>query len=42
VKPSYGREVGFLHEYGVDVAAGEDVPLILAITVTIDSLTTRG
>jgi uncharacterized protein YxjI len=27
--------------YGVDVAAGEDVPLILAITVAIDSLTTR-
>jgi hypothetical protein len=25
----------------VDVAAGEDVPLILAITVAIDSLTTR-
>ncbi len=28
--------------YGVDVAADEDVPLILAITVAIDSLTTRG
>ena len=27
--------------YGVDVAAGEDVPFILAITVAIDSLTTR-
>jgi uncharacterized protein YxjI len=27
--------------YGVDVAADEDVPLILAITVAIDSLTTR-
>jgi uncharacterized protein YxjI len=27
--------------YGVDVAAGEDVPLMLAITVAIDSLTTR-
>ena len=27
--------------YGVDVAAGEDVPLILAITVAIDALTTR-
>jgi uncharacterized protein YxjI len=27
--------------YGVDVAAGEDVPLVLAITVAIDSLTTR-
>ena len=27
--------------YGVDVAANEDVPLILAITVAIDSLTTR-
>jgi uncharacterized protein YxjI len=27
--------------YGVDVAAGEDAPLILAITVAIDSLTTR-
>jgi uncharacterized protein YxjI len=27
--------------YGVDVAAGEDTPLILAITVAIDSLTTR-
>ena len=26
---------------GVDVAAGEDVPFILAITVAIDSLTTR-
>jgi uncharacterized protein YxjI len=26
---------------GVDVAADEDVPLILAITVAIDSLTTR-
>jgi uncharacterized protein YxjI len=28
--------------YGVDVSAGESVPLILAITVAIDSLTTRG
>jgi uncharacterized protein YxjI len=28
--------------YGVDVAAGEDASLILAITVAIDSLTTRG
>jgi uncharacterized protein YxjI len=27
--------------YGVDVASDEDVPLILAITVAIDSLTTR-
>ena len=27
--------------YGVDVAPGEDAPLILAITVAIDSLTTR-
>ena len=27
--------------YGVDVAAGEDAPLILAVTVAIDSLTTR-
>jgi uncharacterized protein YxjI len=27
--------------YGVDVAANEDVPLILAITVAIDSLTSR-
>jgi uncharacterized protein YxjI len=27
--------------YGVEVAANEDVPLILAITVAIDSLTTR-
>src|SRR5215212_2468049 len=27
--------------YGADVAAGEDTPLILAITVAIDSLTTR-
>ena len=27
--------------YGVDVAAGEDTPLILAITVAIDSLSTR-
>jgi uncharacterized protein YxjI len=27
--------------YGVDMAAGEDAPLILAITVAIDSLTTR-
>jgi uncharacterized protein YxjI len=27
--------------YGVDVAADEDVPLVLAITVAIDSLTTR-
>jgi uncharacterized protein YxjI len=27
--------------YGVDVAAGEDASLILAITVAIDSLTTR-
>ena len=26
--------------YGVDIAAGEDAPLILAITVAIDSLTT--
>jgi uncharacterized protein YxjI len=25
--------------YGVEVADGEDVPLILAITVAIDSLT---
>ena len=28
--------------YGVDVAAGEDAALVLAITVAIDSLTTRG
>jgi uncharacterized protein YxjI len=28
--------------YGVDVAAGEDAALMLAITVAIDSLTTRG
>jgi uncharacterized protein YxjI len=28
--------------YGVDIAANEDVPLILAITVAIDSMTTRG
>jgi uncharacterized protein YxjI len=28
--------------YGVDVAAEQDVPLILAITVAIDSLTSRG
>ena len=27
--------------YGVDVAAGEDAALVLAITVAIDSLTTR-
>jgi uncharacterized protein YxjI len=27
--------------YGVDVAEGQDVPLILAITVAIDSLTSR-
>jgi uncharacterized protein YxjI len=27
--------------YGVDIAAAEDTPLILAITVAIDSLTTR-
>ncbi len=27
--------------YGVEVAAGEDAPFILAITVAIDSLTTR-
>ena len=27
--------------YGVDIAAGEDASLILAITVAIDSLTTR-
>jgi uncharacterized protein YxjI len=27
--------------YGVDVASGEDAPLILAITVAIDSLTSR-
>jgi uncharacterized protein YxjI len=27
--------------YGVDIAAGKDAPLILAITVAIDSLTTR-
>ena len=27
--------------YGVDVAAGEDTPLILAITVAIDSLSSR-
>ena len=27
--------------YGVEVAAGEDAALILAITVAIDSLTTR-
>jgi hypothetical protein len=30
----------FLMSYGVDVATGEDVPLILAITVAIDALTT--
>ena len=28
--------------YGVDIAAGEDAALILAITVAIDSLTSRG
>jgi uncharacterized protein YxjI len=28
--------------YGVAVVAGEDTPLVLAITVAIDSLTTRG
>ena len=28
--------------YGVDIAAGEDTALILAITVAIDSLTSRG
>ena len=28
--------------YGVDVAAGEDTALILALTVAIDSLTSRG
>ena len=27
--------------YGVDIAAGEDVALILAITVAIDALTSR-
>ena len=27
--------------YGVDVAAGEDAALVLAITVAIDSLTSR-
>src|SRR5829696_8114275 len=27
--------------YGVDIAAGEDTPLILAITVAVDSLSTR-
>jgi uncharacterized protein YxjI len=27
--------------YGVDIASDDDVPLILAITVAIDSLTTR-
>jgi uncharacterized protein YxjI len=27
--------------YGVDIATSEDIPLILAITVAIDSLTTR-
>src|SRR3954466_9679544 len=27
--------------YGVDIAADEDVPLILAVTVAIDSLTSR-
>jgi uncharacterized protein YxjI len=27
--------------YGVDIAAGEDAALILAITVAIDSLSTR-
>jgi uncharacterized protein YxjI len=27
--------------YGVDIAEGEDTSLILAITVAIDSLTTR-
>jgi uncharacterized protein YxjI len=27
--------------YGVDIEADEDVPLILAVTVAIDSLTTR-
>ena len=28
--------------YGVDVAPGEDAAIVLAITVAIDSLTTRG
>ena len=27
--------------YGVEVAAGEDVPLILAVTVAIDALSSR-
>jgi uncharacterized protein YxjI len=27
--------------YGVEIAEGEDTPLILAITVATDSLTTR-
>jgi uncharacterized protein YxjI len=27
--------------YGVDIASGEDIPLILAITVAIDALTSR-
>jgi uncharacterized protein YxjI len=28
--------------YGVDVAPGEDAALVLALTVAIDSLTSRG
>jgi uncharacterized protein YxjI len=28
--------------YGVDVTPGEDTALVLAITVAIDALTTRG
>jgi uncharacterized protein YxjI len=32
---------GVRESYGVDIASDEDVPLILAITVAIDSLTTR-
>jgi uncharacterized protein YxjI len=27
--------------YGVDIASGEDIPLVLAITVAIDALTSR-
>jgi uncharacterized protein YxjI len=35
------RKFRVRESYGVDIATGEDAALILAITVAIDSLTTR-
>jgi uncharacterized protein YxjI len=40
-RPGSRHRFGRWASYGVDVAPGEDVSLILAVTVAIDALTTR-